>query len=107
MISGAGFQRELHQATVPLPTLGLYGTYMITPQLGLRGRFDFLSFNYDQYDGRLLNWLAALDWRFSKNVGAGVGYRYVDYKLDATKNNFTGEVRYTFKGPTIFINAGF
>jgi len=51
--------------------------------------------------------MAALDWRFAKNVGAGVGYRYVDYRVDATKSDFTGEVKYAFKGPTIFVNVGF
>jgi hypothetical protein len=104
---GLGFQREAHDALVPLPTVGLYGTYMITPQVALRGRVDFLSLEYQDYDGRLVNWMAAIDWRFAKNVGAGVGYRYVDYRLDATKSDFTGQVKYTFKGPTIFVNMGF
>lgn len=107
ILTGAGFQREAHDQLVPLPTVGLYGTYMATPQLALRGRVDFLSLKYQDYDGRLMNWMAMLDWRFTKNFGAGVGYRYVDYKLEATKTDFTGEVRYTFKGPTIFVNAAF
>jgi hypothetical protein len=107
VITGTAFQREAHDALVPLPTVGLYGAYMITPQMALRGRVDFLSLKYQDYDGRLINWLAAFDWRFTKNVGAGVGYRYVDYKVNATKTNFTGEVRYKFQGPTIFVNVGF
>ena len=107
VLSGTGFQREAHDALVLLPTVGLYGTYVVTPQVMLRGRVDFLSLKYQDYDGRLLNWMVAVDWRFSKNVGAGLGYRYVDYKLEATKTDFTGEVKYTFKGPTIFINAAF
>jgi opacity protein-like surface antigen len=73
----------------------------------LRSRVDYLSLEYKDYDGRLTNWMAAVDWRFHKNVAVGVGYRYVDYKLESTKSDFTGEVKYTFKGPTIFINAGF
>lgn len=104
---GAGFQTEGFDQLVPLPTVGLYGTYVINPQLLVRGRVDFLSLKYQDYDGRLMNWMAALDWRFTKNVGAGIGYRYVDYKLEAEKSDFTGEVRYTFKGPTIFVNVGF
>jgi hypothetical protein len=107
VLGGTGFQREAHDALVPLPTVGLYGTYMLSPQFLLRGRVDFLSFKYNDYDGRLVNWMAAFDWRFHKNFGAGIGYRYVDYKLEATKSDFTGEVNYTFKGPTIFVNAAF
>ncbi|HET7527790.1 MAG TPA: outer membrane beta-barrel protein [Burkholderiaceae bacterium] len=107
VLTGTGFQREAHDALVPLPTVGLYGSYMATPQLILRGRVDFLSLKYGDYDGRLTNWMAAVDWRVAKNFGFGAGYRYVDYKLDATKSDFTGNVRYTFKGPTIFANVAF
>jgi len=104
---GLGFQREAHDQLVPLPTLGLFGTYMVTPKLALRGRVDYLSLNYEDYDGRLMNWMGVLDWRFTPNFGVGAGYRYVDYKVGATKSNFNGEVRYNFKGPTLFVNMGF
>jgi len=107
VLTGTGFQREAHDALVPLPTVGLYGSYLATPQLILHGRVDFLSLKYQDYDGRLMNWMAAVDWRVAKNFGFGAGYRYVDYKLDATKSDFTGEVRYKFKGPTIFANMAF
>jgi hypothetical protein len=73
----------------------------------LRGRVDYLSLEYDEYDGSLINWLAAVDWRFAKNWGAGIGYRFVDYKLNVTKREFYGEVNYRFKGPTLFLNAAF
>jgi Outer membrane protein beta-barrel domain len=104
---GTAFRREAHDALVPLPTIGLYGSYFLMPEVQLRARVDYLSLEYKDYDGRLTNWMAAVDWRFHKNVAVGVGYRYVDYKLESTKSDFLGEVKYTFKGPTIFINAGF
>lgn len=100
-------QREARDTLVPLPTAGLYGTYRFSDQLALRGSVDFLSFKYDDFDGKLVNWMAAIDWRFAKNWGAGIGYRYVDYKLDAESTDFRGEINYKFKGPTIFLNAAF
>jgi hypothetical protein len=102
-----GFQSEGRDTLVPLPTLGLYGSYKLLDQLQLRGRVDYLTFKYDDYDGSLTNWMGALDWRFAKNWGVGVGYRYVDYTLESTNANFTGEVNYKFKGPTLFLNAAF
>ena len=107
VLTGTGFQSEGHDALAPLPTVGMYGTYAVAPQVFLRGRVDFLSLKYQDYDGRLVNFMGAVDWRVAKNVGVGAGYRYVDYKLDATKSDFTGEVRYKFKGPTLFVNVGF
>ena len=101
------FQREANDALVPLPTLGLYGAYAVTDQFQVRGRIDYLTLKYDEYDGSLVNFLVAFDWRFSKNWGVGVGYRYVDYKLQANDSDFRGEVHYKFKGPTLYLTAGF
>ena len=39
--------------------------------------------------------------------GAGIGYRYVDYEVEATSSDFRGELNYKFKGPTLFVNAAF
>ena len=102
-----GVQREARDTLVPLPTVGLYGTYKLSQQFQVRGRLDYLSLDYGDYGGSLVNSLVALDWRFSRNWGAGFGYRYVDYKLEATSSKLVGEINYTFKGPTLFVTAGF
>jgi len=39
--------------------------------------------------------------------GAGLGYRYDDYKLTSTRDDFHGRVDYKFKGPQLFLEAGF
>ena len=98
---------EKRDTLVPLPTAGLYGTYKVSDQVSLRGRVDFLSLKYEDYDGKLINWMASIDWRFAKNWGVGLGYRYVDYDLEATSTDFRGEINYNFKGPTLFLNAAF
>ena len=103
----ATFQNEARNTLVPLPTLGLYGTYKLSEQWQLRGRVDYLSLQYGDYDGSLVNVMASFDWRFHKNWGAGVGYRYVDYTLDAESSDLRGEVNYKFHGPTLFVNAAF
>jgi hypothetical protein len=103
--TGFGFQRENHNTFVPLPTIGLYGTYVFNPQFAFRGRVDWLSLNYGDYDGSLVNWLGAFDWRFAKNWVTGLGYRYVNYKVGVSKSDFNGQVDYNFKGPTIYIWA--
>lgn len=105
--NGIGFQREARDALVPLPTLGLYGSFKLAPQVQLRGRVDYLSLSYNDYDGSLVNWMVGVDWRFHKNWGIGAGYRYVDYKLEANRNDFVGEVEYNFKGPTLYLQAAF
>jgi hypothetical protein len=104
---GLGFQTETKNVLVPLPTIGLYGVYKFNDQWMVRGRFDFLSLTVDQYNGQLVNSMVAADWRFTPNWGAGIGYRYVSYNLKSSKEKFDGEVKYDFKGPTIYGEFGF
>ena len=104
---GLSFQSEAKDQLVPLPTLGLYGSYQINDQWILRGRVDWLSLEYENYNGSLTNWVAAVDWRVAKNWGTGFGYRFVNYKLESNKDNFHGEVNYRFKGPTLYLQANF
>jgi hypothetical protein len=103
----ASAQREERTALVPLPTLGIYGSYVFADQFVLRGRVDYLSLTYEKYHGSLVNWFGGFDWRFVKNFGAGVGYRYVNYKLTSTNTHVYGEINYNFKGPTIYLEAAF
>jgi len=104
---GLAFQREARDALVPLPTLGLYGGFQVAPQVYVRGRVDYLTLEYNEYDGSLVNWMAAIDWRVHPNFGVGIGYRYVDYKLNASKADFVGEINYKFRGPTLYLQGAF
>jgi hypothetical protein len=104
---GLAFQSEARNVLVPLPTVGLYGVYKFNDQMMLRGRFDYLSLTIDQYDGQLVNSLVSASWRFNPNWGVGLGYRYVSYNLKSTTENFHGEIKYDFKGPTVYLEAGF
>ena len=108
-IGNAAASSELRKrdALAPLPTLGLYGAYQITPRLLLGGRVDYLSLKVGDYDGRLTNTEARLGYRLFKNVGIGAAYRYVDYDLNIDKPHWQGEVAYKFKGPAIFLQAVF
>ena len=73
----------------------------------LSGRVDYFSLKYNDYDGSLVNAVVAVDYRFARNFGVGLGYRYVDYDLDVTKSSFTGGVKYEFSGPMLYLIGSF
>jgi len=108
-IGSAAVQSQVRKrdALAPLPTLGLFGGYQVTPRLLVGGRVDYLSLKVSDYDGRLINAEARLSYRVFKNVGIGAMYRYVDYDLDIEKDRWNGEIAYKFKGPAIFLQAAF
>lgn len=106
-LASANVARRTGDALAPLPTIGLYGSYAFTPRWLLSGRVDFFSLSYNDYDGSLVNAIAAVDYRFTRNFGVGLGYRYVDYDLDVTKSSFSGGVQYQFSGPVLYLVGSF
>ena len=106
-LAGANVARRTGDALAPLPTIGFYGSYAFTPRWLLSGRVDIFSFSYNEFDGSLVNAVAAVDYRFTRNFGIGLGYRYVDYDLDVTKSSFSGAVQYRFSGPVLYLVGSF
>jgi hypothetical protein len=108
-VGAAGVEGEGHRESflAPLPTIGLYGTWEFTPKIIGNARVDWLSLNVDDYDGSITNAQAELAYRFNKAFQGGVGYRYVDYSLDANKKKFTASIDYKFYGPSLFLRLGF
>jgi hypothetical protein len=104
----ATFRREARDATVPLPTVGLFGSIALAPGLALNGRADLFSFSHRGYDGRLLNLQANVTWHFTPNIGIGAGYRFNDYRVEADRGeDFRGRLEYEFRGPQLFVDARF
>ena len=91
----------------PLPTIGLYGAYAMTPRWLLSGRVDYFSLKYGDYDGKLANASAGVDYRFHRNFGVGLAYRYIDYDLTVTKSSYNGDIKYRFSGPVLYGVASF
>jgi hypothetical protein len=99
--------RREKDALAPLPTLGLYAGYRITPKLSIGGRFDYMSLGIGDYDGELTNAQATISYQLFKNVGVGAMYRYVDYGLKIDKDKWDGDLSYQFSGPAVFLRVGF
>ena len=106
-LSAAGVGASSNDVLAPLPTLGVYGAYAFTPKWLLSGRVDYFALNYNEYDGSLLNFTAGVDYRFSRNFGAGLAYRYVDYEVTVTKTRFNGGIEYKFSGPVFYVTTSF
>lgn len=100
-------QRAVTEATVPLPTLGIYGNWGVAAGWAVDWRADVFALKHKGYDGKLINGQASLLYRFSPNAALGGGWRYVDYKLRSDRTEVNGKVDYKFKGPQLFAEVGF
>jgi opacity protein-like surface antigen len=106
-LAATGVGGQTADTLAPLPTIGVYGAYAFTPRWLVSGRLDYLSLNYGDYDGSLVNFNVGVDYRFSRNFGVGIGYRYVDYDLTVSKSKFNGSVNYQFNGPLLYVVGSF
>jgi hypothetical protein len=100
-------QQRRQDFLAPLPTIGLFGNYEVMPGLTIGARVDYLSLSVGDYDGRLLNTQISASYRFTRNFGVGILYRYVDYQVDVEKEFYTGRFAYEFAGPALFLEVGF
>jgi hypothetical protein len=100
-------EKRAESFVAPLPTIGLYGTYEVAPNITLNGRVDYLSLTIGDYSGGITNLEAAAAYRFSPMFAAGVSWRYVAYDLEVNKDTLNARLDYNFSGPTAFVRMSF
>ncbi|MFW2439853.1 MAG: hypothetical protein ACN4GR_10825, partial [Arenicellales bacterium] len=72
--------------TYPLPTIGIYINQALSPKWSLSGKFAGIGLSIgDDFDGTVIEAMAAAEFRPWQNVGFGLAYVYND--ADATLNN--------------------
>lgn len=103
--ASVGTVAEKRDALAPLPTVGAYALYDITPHFTLQGRIDYIDLTLNNAGGRLVNGEVSALYNITDNIGVGVGYRYVDYKLEIVKRDWVGGIKYHINGPRVFLKA--
>lgn len=105
--AGASFQERRRRVFAPLPTVGAHLDWRPAPKVALGARADFLSLTIDDYDGRLINAQASAAYEVTRGLSLGAMWRYVDYRLRASKTDWSGQVNYRFSGPMAFVEYRF
>jgi hypothetical protein len=109
-LSSSTASRTLYEATdrtVPLPTIGLQGTWALDPQWRFTGAVQAFSLKYGDYDGSLVNASLAGEYRFDRNWLIGAGYTTYGHNLDVSGGKAKGSFDYNFSGPVIYVTGGF
>lgn len=101
-LSAAGRQAiETVSEDAPLPTLQFqlgskFGDALVAD---LRGQW--LAARADGVRGNLRSLTGGLTWFAWKSLGIELGYAYWKFDLDVSRSSWTGELRYSVKGPTV------
>ncbi|NWG76204.1 MAG: hypothetical protein HXY24_16655 [Rubrivivax sp.] len=102
-----GVVNEAANAPVPLPVIGLRGTWVVSPNVVLEAAGSAFSANYDAYDGVWYQLRAGATWMFNRNFGLGVGYTYFRTEVDVDRDSFRGSLTTNYSGLQVFLTGAF
>jgi len=98
-------------ADLPLPLIGIRYDHHFSDNwsAGAAASFFSIEFGEDQLDakGSLYNFRAYTEYRFAGRYGAGLAIDAFKLKVEADKPRLTGEYKYDYWGPQIYLIARF
>jgi hypothetical protein len=89
---------ESVEEVIPLPLLGLHGTFTIIPGLFLKGNFQFFTLALDEFEGSSIDFRAALEYYPAKNLGVGIGINHFNFNLEVDSDDILGMFDYSYTG---------
>ena len=98
---------ELTSATAPLPVIGLRGQYYFSEKWSFRASSEFFLFEYEDWDGDLIDLYLGIDYQLSDRFALGAGFNSVTFDLGVTKANLTGNLDWGYSGGLIFLRGSF
>lgn len=100
----AGARRSVSEQA-PLPNIGAWYNYSISPRWAFRSRLDLLSADVGDYDGLLVNVAFGLNYHAFENVGFGLNYNYFKLDIGIDKSGWRGDIESVFEG--VYVYASF
>jgi hypothetical protein len=96
---------ESESAESVFPLIGLRNYFRYSDNLFLQLTLEWMDLEINQINGTILNLNTSVQYDLMKNVGLGVGYKYIDIDVDSEKNNLFGGIVY--RGPEVYLRLGF
>lgn len=107
LVAPAIGEREIEDGTAPLPVFGLRGEYQLSEKWTFRGSGEFFAFEYEDWDGSLVDLYLGIDYAISNSLSLGLGYNSVTFDLGVTKTDFGGNVDWGYSGGLVFLKYDF
>ncbi len=98
------FSRESVRASSPLPNIGAWYSYSLSPRWAINVRGDWFGASIDEYSGSLVNLQAGVNFAWFRNGGIGVAYNLVELDLDVNNAIWDGAANLTYEGPFAFVS---
>jgi hypothetical protein len=90
----------------PVPSVGLFITYALSPRLILSMSAGFLDIDIDTYDGRFMDTRGTIEWFFSRHWGLGFGLGNTDVRVVRTGDD-PYRFDYQYDGFLLYLSAAY
>ena len=102
IVDGSGgdgvFRTESVSASAPLPNIGVWYTYSISPDWAFKSRLDWMSAKVGDYDGRLINASLGVNYQVFKHAGIGLSYNLFDLDVGVRNSEWKGQLKTRYEG---------
>jgi hypothetical protein len=97
--------RDPETGVTPLPLAGIEGRYDFTQRWSVEARLQYLSVEFEEIDGSVMDYRAAITWRKNPYLVFGLGYRSFGVEVDSRDIDTPGRVDMQMAGPLLFMRA--
>ncbi|HEY5810597.1 MAG TPA: hypothetical protein VIT67_21690, partial [Povalibacter sp.] len=105
--NASGTLEEQVHTQAPLPVVGLFGNWRIGRDFYLQAHAQYFQLKLGEYDGRLLDYQAALVWQLSDHLALGTAYNLFDTRLAVDRDDFQGNLDWQYDGAQLFVRTLF
>jgi opacity protein-like surface antigen len=91
----------------PLPTIGLFFNYGLSPKWYWTSRAGVFAFDIGDMDGTIYNLAGGVEFRPWEQVGVGLSYGFNSADVTITDGGQKTDVEWEYKGPVLYLVTGF
>jgi hypothetical protein len=103
----AGTRSAVASADAPLPVIGLGYAYRFSPRWMFEARAQLFRLQFDDMDGSIDNFSAAIGVAPLRSLNVLAGYNYYRINVDISKRFWNGESNLDYQGPWLGFVVGF
>ena len=99
------FRRSVVKTEIPMPNVGAWYRYSPSRNWMFNLRADWLSASVDNYDGRIWNASAGVNFSPWDHFGLGLSYQFFQLSGRISEERWRGEIQTTFTGPFVYVSG--
>lgn len=93
--------------TAPLPDIGAWGEFVLSPKFGLYTNINYLALKVDNIRGRIISYNLSVLYNVYHNLSLTAGYTGLNIRVDVEKERLNGFFKWGYNGPSLTVTYTF